>query len=160
MCKRLREDAHKLKEKRATLEGMIESHDELITEIAKEIGLDSMGEDVEDEDEDGNDEGDPTAPPIAVAPPPAPAPPATIAPEESIEEEDPVEVVPKQEDPIVHEVILEVAEPELSQPRLYHMLIRDYEESPSRMMDDLDDPIEASSDMDEWFPKDGSNDRD
>jgi hypothetical protein len=32
------------------------------------------------------------------------------------------------------------------------------------MMDDLDDldddPNEGSSDMDEWFPKDGSNDRD
>jgi hypothetical protein len=42
------------------------------------------------------------------------------------------------------------------------MLMRDYEGSPSRMMDnldDLDDPIEASSDMDEWFSKDGSNDQ-
>jgi hypothetical protein len=40
--------------------------------------------------------------------------------------------------------------------------MRGYEESPSRMMDgldDLDDPIEASSDMDEWFPEDGSNDQ-
>jgi hypothetical protein len=27
-------------------------------------------------------------------------------------------------------------------------------------LDDLDDPTEASFDMDEWFPKDGSNDRD
>jgi hypothetical protein len=31
---------------------MVESHDELITEITKDIGLDCMGEDVEDEDED------------------------------------------------------------------------------------------------------------
>jgi hypothetical protein len=38
--------------------------------------------------------------------------------------------------------------------------MRDYEESPLRMMDDLDDPTEASSDMDEWFHEDGSNDRD
>jgi hypothetical protein len=43
------------------------------------------------------------------------------------------------------------------------MLMRDYEESPSRMMDDLDDlddPTEAYSDMDERFPEDGSNDQD
>jgi hypothetical protein len=53
------------------LQGMIESHDKLITKITKEIGLDHMGEDVEDEeeDEDGNDGGDATAPPVAVAPP-------------------------------------------------------------------------------------------
>jgi hypothetical protein len=55
------------------------------------------------------------------------------------------------------------AEPEMPQPRLYRMLMRDYEESPSRMMDDLDDlddPTKAIFDMDEWFFKDGSNDRD
>jgi hypothetical protein len=60
-------------------------------------------------------------------------------------------------------VILANAKPELLQPCLYHMLMRDDKESPSMMMDDLDnldDPIEAYSDMDEWFPKDGSNDRD
>jgi hypothetical protein len=33
LCKRLREDAQKLKEEKPTLEGMVESHDELITEI-------------------------------------------------------------------------------------------------------------------------------
>jgi hypothetical protein len=42
--------------------------------------------------------------------------------------------------------------------------MRDYEESPPRMMealDDLDyDPNEGCSDMDDWFPEDGSNDRD
>jgi hypothetical protein len=41
--------------------------------------------------------------------------------------------------------------------------MRDYEESLPRMMDDLDDlddnPNEGRSDMDEWLPKDGSNDR-
>jgi hypothetical protein len=37
------------------------------------------------------------------------------------------------------------------------MLMRDYEERPSRMMNDLDD-LDASSDMDEWFPEDGNND--
>jgi hypothetical protein len=53
------------------------------------------------------------------------------------------------------------------------MIMRDYEESPPRMengllelndLDDLydmdDDPNEGHSDMDEWFPKDESNDRD
>jgi hypothetical protein len=41
--------------------------------------------------------------------------------------------------------------------------MRDYEERPSRMMDDLDDlddPTKAEYDMNEWFPEDGSNDRD
>jgi hypothetical protein len=32
----LREDAQKLKEEKSTLEGMIQSHDELIMEMAKE----------------------------------------------------------------------------------------------------------------------------
>jgi predicted nuclease with TOPRIM domain len=35
LCKRLREDAQKLKEKKATLEGMIQSCDELIMEMVK-----------------------------------------------------------------------------------------------------------------------------
>jgi uncharacterized protein YdcH (DUF465 family) len=48
----LGEDAKKLKEENATLEGMAESHDELVMEITKETGLDRMGEDVEDEVED------------------------------------------------------------------------------------------------------------
>jgi hypothetical protein len=71
LCKRLREDAQKLEEEKSTLEGMVEYHDELITEIAKEIGLDHIGEDVEDEDKDegGNDGGDASTPPIAVVPP-------------------------------------------------------------------------------------------
>jgi hypothetical protein len=42
--------------------------------------------------------------------------------------------------------------------------MRDYGENPLRMedhFDDLDDdPNEGRSDMDEWFPKNGSNDRD
>jgi chromosome segregation ATPase len=48
--KRLREDAQKLKEEKATLEGMVESHDELIMEMAKEYGLYCMGE---NDDDDG-----------------------------------------------------------------------------------------------------------
>jgi hypothetical protein len=79
-------------------------------------------------------------------------------------EEDHVEMVLKQEAPVVYEVILVDAEPEMPRPCLYHALMRDYEESPPRMMDDLDDldddSNEGCSNMDEWFPEDGSNDRD
>jgi hypothetical protein len=50
---------------------------------------------------------------------------------------------------------------EMPQPRLYDTLMRNYEESPPRMVDDfddLDDDLnEGRSDMDEWFPEDGSN---
>jgi hypothetical protein len=55
------------------------------------------------------------------------------------------------------------AEPELPQPRLFNVLVKVYEESPLRMMDDLDDlddPTGANYDVKEWFPTDGSNDRD
>jgi hypothetical protein len=156
----LREDALKLKEENTKVEGLVESCNELITEIAKEIVLDRMGEDAEADNDDG---GDTTAPAVAVTPPPAPVSSATAIPEEIIEEEDPVEMVLDQEAPVVHEVILADPEPELPQSCLYRMLMRDYEESPSRRMDDrddLDDPTKACSDMDEWFPEDGSNDRD
>jgi hypothetical protein len=65
---------------------------------------------------------------------------------------------------MAHDVILADAEPEMTQLHIYHMLMRDYEESLPRMMDDLDDldddPSEGRSDMDEWFPEDGSYDRD
>jgi hypothetical protein len=77
-----------------------------------------------------------------------------------------VEMVPEQEAPEVHEVILADEEPELPQPHFFNMIMRDYEESPLRMgsgpheLDDLDDPTEADYDVDEWFPKDGNNDRD
>jgi hypothetical protein len=40
-------------------------------------------------------------------------PPAAAAPEEVIEEEDPIEMVPEQEAPMAHELILADAEPEL-----------------------------------------------
>jgi peptidoglycan hydrolase CwlO-like protein len=111
LCKRLKEDAQKLKEEKATLEGMVESHDELIMEIAKETGLDRMEEDAEDEDEedeDADDRGDAAAPPI-------PAPP-TAAPEEVVKEEDAIEMVPEQEAPVVHKVTLADAEPEMRSP--------------------------------------------
>jgi hypothetical protein len=86
---------------------MVESHDELIIEIAKEIVLDRMGEDAEAKDEDDNNGGD-------AASPPAPAPPAAATPEEIVVEENPVEVVLEQEAPVAHRVILANAEPELS----------------------------------------------
>jgi hypothetical protein len=60
MCKRLREDAQKLKEEKTTLEGMFQSRDELIIEMAKEYGLNRMGEN--DNDEDDNDKGNAVAP--------------------------------------------------------------------------------------------------
>jgi hypothetical protein len=72
-----------MKEK-TTLEGMIQSCDELIMEMAKEYGLNRMGEN--DDDEDDDNKGN-TATPSAPVPPDA-------APEEIIEEEDPMEMVP------------------------------------------------------------------
>jgi hypothetical protein len=43
LCKRLREDAQKLREKKTTLEGMIQPRDELILEMDEEFGLNRMG---------------------------------------------------------------------------------------------------------------------
>jgi hypothetical protein len=146
LCKRLREDAQKLKEEKTTLERMIQSHDEMIVEMAEEYRLNRMGENDDDEDEDDNDEGNAAAP-HAVAP-------TTVVAEEIVEEEA----------PMAHEVILAYVEPEPPQPHLFNMIMRDYVESTPRMMDDLDDldndPNEDRSDMGEWFPEDGSNDRD
>jgi hypothetical protein len=91
LCKKLREDAQKLKEEKATLEGMVEPHDEMIMETATETGLDRMGEDDKDEeeDEDANDGGDAAAPPV-------PTPLAAAA--EEIIEEGPVEMVPEHQE--------------------------------------------------------------
>jgi hypothetical protein len=80
LCKRLREDAQKLREEKTTLEGMIQSHDELILKMDKEYGLNHMGEN--DDDEGDDDEGNAIAP-LSSAP-------ATV-PKEIIEEEVPVE---------------------------------------------------------------------
>jgi hypothetical protein len=121
LCKRLREDAQKLREEKTTLEGMIQSRDELILEMAEEYGLNRMGENDNNEDEDDDDEGNAIAPP---APEPA------VVPEEIGEEEDPVENGPHELDDLDD--------------------LGDLEE----------DPSEGCSDVDEWFPQDGSNDRD
>jgi hypothetical protein len=162
LCKKLREDTQRLEEKKATLEEMVESHDELLMEIARETELDRMGEDEdeEEEEEDADDGGDAAAPP-ATTPPPS-VPPAAVP--EEINEEGPVDAIPEQEAPMSHVVILVDAEPEVPQLCVYHALLRDQEENPLRLEDDFDDldddSSEDHSDMDEWFPEDESNDRD
>jgi hypothetical protein len=89
--------------------------------MAKEYGLNHMGENDNDEDEDDDDEG-------KVVTPLAPAP-AAVA-EEIVKEEDPVEDGPHDLDDLDD-------------------------------LGDLDeDTNEGRSDMEEWFPQDGSNDRD
>jgi hypothetical protein len=88
LCKKLREDTQRLEEEKGTLEGMVKSHDELLIEIARKIGLDQMGED----EEDADDGGDVAAPPATVPPPPVPP---AAAPEE-IDEEGPVEAIPSK----------------------------------------------------------------
>jgi hypothetical protein len=60
----------------------------------------------------------------------------------------------------VLEVILPDKEPEPPQPRLFTVLMRDYEESSSRMYDDMDDPTLVNYEVDEWIPEDGSRDPD
>jgi hypothetical protein len=51
LCNKLREDTQRLEEEKATLEGMVNSRDELLMQIARETGMDRMGEDDEDEEE-------------------------------------------------------------------------------------------------------------
>jgi hypothetical protein len=87
LYKRLREDAQMLREEKTTLEGMIQSHDKPIIEMAEEYGLHCMGEN--DEDEDDDDEGNAVAP---LAPAPA------AVPKKIVEEEAPVEDGPQELD--------------------------------------------------------------
>jgi hypothetical protein len=153
LCKKLREDTQKLEEEKAELEGMVKSHDELIMEIARETRLDRMGEDVEDEeeDEDADDGGDATATPAATPPPPAPP---TVAEPDEIDDEGNQEMITEHEALVPHEVILANAEPEMPQPRLYHTLMRDYEDSLPRiiwMMTQMKAPLTWMS----GFPKIG-----
>jgi hypothetical protein len=102
-------------------------------------------EDEEEEEEDADDGGDAddrgdAAAPLAVMP-------------EEIDEEGPLEVIPNQEALMPHEVILADVEPEMPELRLFHALMRDYEENPLRLkdeFDDLDDDLsEEHLDMDE-----------
>jgi hypothetical protein len=136
LCKKLRDDTQRMEEEKATLEGMVESRDDLLMEIARETGLDRMGEDKEEEEEeDADNRGDVAAPPAA-APPPL-APPAAMP--EEINKEGPMEAIPGQEVLMPHEVVMAEAEPEIPQLRLYRALMRDYEENPLRLEDDFDD---------------------
>jgi hypothetical protein len=80
----LRVDAQKLKEEKTTLEGIIQSRDELVMEMAKEYGLNHMGENDDNEDEDDDDEGNDITPSVP-----------TTVPEEIVEEEAPVENGPQ-----------------------------------------------------------------
>jgi hypothetical protein len=79
-------------------------------------------------------------------------------------DEGPVEAIPEQEAPVLHQVISADAEAVMPQLHPYHALMRDYEENPLRLeddFDDLDDDLsEDHSDMDEYIPDDESNDRD
>jgi hypothetical protein len=130
---------------------MVESCDELLMEIARETGLDRIGEDEDDEEEEEDaDDGEDATIPLAAKPSP-PAPP-TAAPEE-IDDEGPVEMNPEQEAPVPHEVILADAELEMTQLCLYHALMKDYEENLLRIKDDFDDldddPNEGRCNMDD-----------
>jgi hypothetical protein len=78
---------------------------------------------------------------------------------EEIDEEGPVEVIPRHEASMPHEVVLADAEPEVPQLRLYHVLLRGYEENPLRLEDDFDD-LDDDSSEDEYIPDDESNNRD
>jgi hypothetical protein len=139
LCKKLRDHTQRLEEEKATLEGMVEFHDELLMEIARETGLDHTGEDEEEEEEeeeeDADDGGDSTAHPAAAPPPPVP--PAAVP--EEINGEGPMEAIQEQEVLMPHEVIMAEADPEIPQLRLYRALMRDYEENPLRLEDDFDD---------------------
>jgi hypothetical protein len=106
---------------------MVESCDELLMEIARETGLDRMGED-DEEEEDADDGGDATASP-ATSPPPL-VPPTNVP--EEINKEGPMEAIPEQEVPMAHEVVMAEAEPKIPQLRLYHALMRDNEENPAQ----------------------------
>jgi hypothetical protein len=136
LCKKLRDDTQRLEEEKGTLEEMVESRDELLMEIAREMGLDHMGEDDdEEEEEDAYDGGDAAAPPAATPPPPVP--PAAVP--EEINKEGPMEAISEHGVLIPHEFVMAEAEPEIPQLRLYRALMRDYEGNPLRLEDDFDD---------------------
>jgi peptidoglycan hydrolase CwlO-like protein len=101
LCKKLREDTQRLEEEKDTLEGMVESHGELLMEIAaRKTGLDHVGEDDEDEEkEEGADDGEDAAAPPAATPPPHAL--HAGVPEE-IDNEGPMEMIPEQEAPVPH----------------------------------------------------------
>jgi hypothetical protein len=113
LCKQKEDVVKKPTKEKAKLEGMVQSRDELIMEMADKYGLKCMGEDTDDEDEDDEDNREDAAAPLAVTPPPVPTPPAA-APEVIIieEEENPVEMVLEQGAPEELEIIVPEAEPQ------------------------------------------------
>jgi hypothetical protein len=135
LCQRLRDDIQRLEEEKATLDEMVESRDELLMEISREMGLDRMDEGEGGEEEETDNKGDVAAPPAAAPPPPAPP---AIVPEE-IHEEGPMEAILEQEDMKLHEVATIEVESETPQHHIYHALMRDSEEEPHRLEDDFDD---------------------
>jgi hypothetical protein len=64
LCEKVRGDTQRLEEEKATLKEMVESHNELLLEIARETGLDRMGEDEEEEEEEDADNGGDAATPL------------------------------------------------------------------------------------------------
>jgi hypothetical protein len=64
LCMKLREDTQRSEEERATLDDMVESRDELLMEITREMGLDHMGEDEDEEKEEDADDGGDAATPL------------------------------------------------------------------------------------------------
>jgi hypothetical protein len=76
-----------------------------------------------------------------------------VAVPEQIDKEGPVEAIPEQEALVSHEVVPADVEPMVPQLRLYHAVMRDYEDNLLRMEDDFDDldddSSEDHSDMDE-----------
>jgi hypothetical protein len=153
-CMQHEEAIMKLKQENMSLELGIQSHNELILEIATKMGLDRMGED-DNEDED-DDRGDAAAPAIAastVATAPASvAPAAATAPKVVAEvEEDLGMMILEQEAPEALEVILSDKESKPPHPCLFTILMRDLEESPSRSYDNLDDPTLADYDEEDFY---------
>jgi hypothetical protein len=73
---------------------MVKSCNEVLMEIAREMGMDHMGEDEDEKEEEevANDGGDAATPPAAAPPPPVPL----AAMLEEIDEEGLVEAIPKQ----------------------------------------------------------------
>jgi hypothetical protein len=61
-----------------------------------------------------------------------------------------MEAIPEQEDLMPQEVTTTEAKSETPQLRLYHALMRDYEENPLRLEDDFDD-------LDDYLDGDRSN---
>jgi hypothetical protein len=119
----------------STLEGMVESRDELLLEITRETGLDHMGEGEEEEEEDTDDGGDAAAPPVVAPPPRRPL----LSCLKRSTKRGPMEAIPEQEVLTPHDVVLAEAEPDIPQLHLYRALMRDYEENPLRLEDDIDD---------------------